>query len=186
MFDELAFVEVDEATSGGGGVGVVGDHDDGFFEFLVEALEEGEDVGGAGGVEVAGGFVGEDEVGVGDDGAGDGDALFLAAGELAGEVVEAVGEADEIEGGGGIFAALFAGEGGELEGQLDVFEGVEDGDEVEGLEDEAEVVVAPAGEASFRHCRGFFAEDDQASRGRPIHAGDQMEQRRLSGTRGAH
>ncbi len=77
---------------------------------LVEAFEEGEDFGGAGGVEVSGGFVGEDEVGIGDDGAGDGDALLLSAGELAGEVVEPVAEADEVECGGGVFSPLLARE----------------------------------------------------------------------------
>ena len=140
---------MDEAGGGGGGVGVVGDHDDGFAEFLVEALEEGEDFLGGGGVEVAGGFVGEDEVGVGDDGAGDGDALFLAAGELAGKWSRRSPRPTSLRAVAALFAALAAGEAGELEGEFDVFEGGEDGDEVEGLEDEADVVVAPAGEAAF-------------------------------------
>ena len=81
---------MEDAGGDGGAVGVVGDHDDGLAEFLVEPLEEFQDFFGAGRVEVSGVFVVEDDVGVGDDGAGDGDALFLAAGELAGEVVEAV------------------------------------------------------------------------------------------------
>ena len=51
-------------------------------------------------VEVAGGLVGDQQPGVGDDGAGDGDALFLAPGELGRAVVRAVGETDEVEGAG--------------------------------------------------------------------------------------
>ena len=55
------------------------------------------------GVEVAGGFVGEDDGGLVDEGAGDGDALALTAGELVGLVVHAGLEAD---GGEGSFGAL--------------------------------------------------------------------------------
>ena len=100
------------------------------------------------GVEVAGGLVAEQQIGVGDDGAGDGDALLLAAGELAGEVVEAVAEADELERGGGVFDALALLEVGELQRQFDVFEGGQHRDQVERLEDEADVVVAPAGDGA--------------------------------------
>ena len=46
---------------------------------------------GAIAVEVAGGLVGDDERRVGDDGAGDGDALLLAAGEFERIVLHAVG-----------------------------------------------------------------------------------------------
>src|SRR5437867_1216154 len=63
-FNESAFVEMNHPSRGGGAVGVVGDHHDGLAEFAVELLEERQDFAGAAGVEVAGGFVGEDEVGV--------------------------------------------------------------------------------------------------------------------------
>ena len=53
------------------------------------------------GVEIAGGFVGEDDFGVGDDGAGDGDALLLAAGELVGVVVFFFFEVEAVESFGG-------------------------------------------------------------------------------------
>ena len=48
------------------------------------------------GVEVAGRLVGEDQLGVADQGAGDGDALLLAARELARPVLGAVGDADLV------------------------------------------------------------------------------------------
>ena len=79
-----------------------------------------------------------------DDGTGDGDTLFLTAGEFSGTVVEAVGEADEVEGGLGADAAFGAGEFGEEEGEFDVFEGAEDGDEVVELEDVADADKAAA------------------------------------------
>src|ERR1700729_665528 len=75
-----------------GGGWVVRDHQDGFAVFLGEAGEEVENFVGAFAVEVAGRLVAEQESGVGDDGAGDGDALFLSAGKLARVVIHAVAE----------------------------------------------------------------------------------------------
>ena len=45
----------------------------------VELVEKGEDLGAGMAVEVARGFVGEDQRGFGDEGAGHGDPLLLAA-----------------------------------------------------------------------------------------------------------
>jgi hypothetical protein len=64
---------------------------------LVELLQQREHVAGAVGVEVTGRLVGEDDVGIGHDRTSDGDALLLAAGELAGEVIEAILQADELQ-----------------------------------------------------------------------------------------
>ena len=59
---------------------------------------QGEHVGGGRGVEVAGGFVGQDQRRLGDQRPGDGDPLLLAAGQLAGPVLDPVGEADPVQG----------------------------------------------------------------------------------------
>ena len=72
----------------------MGDEDEGGAFDAVEVEEEFEDVRAVGGVEVAGGLVGEDDGRAEDEGAGEGDALLLAAGELDGVVVHAVAEAD--------------------------------------------------------------------------------------------
>ena len=63
----------------------------------VELVEERHDLVAGLGVEVAGGFVGEDDGGLVDEGAGDGDALTLTAGELVGLVHHAAAEADGLE-----------------------------------------------------------------------------------------
>ena len=81
---------MDGAAGAGGGVGIVGDHDDGLAVLLVERLEQREDFVAGLAVEVAGGFVAEQDVGIGDDGAGDADALLLAAGERARVMLRAV------------------------------------------------------------------------------------------------
>ena len=78
-----------------GGQRVVGDHDDRLLEFAVELFEQLEDLAAGGAVEIAGRLVGDQQVGVGDDGPGDGDALLLAAGELARVMMLAAGQADD-------------------------------------------------------------------------------------------
>ncbi len=84
----------------------MGDHDDS-VALGVDALEFFHDGEGRVGVEIAGRLVGEDDFGVSDDGAGDGDALLLTAGELVGvviffffhvEAVESFGSLDETAG----------------------------------------------------------------------------------------
>ena len=60
--------------------------------------KQAEHVGRRGGVEVAGGLVGEDQLRVGDQGPRHRDALLLAAGQLAGAVVDPVGEAHPGQG----------------------------------------------------------------------------------------
>ena len=58
---------------------IVSDHDDGLAVVLVEGLEQRENFVARLAVEVAGGFVAEQDRGIGDDGAGNADALLLTA-----------------------------------------------------------------------------------------------------------
>ena len=63
----------------------------------VDAVEHADDLLGVLGVEVAGRFVREQDGGLLDDGARDGDALLLTAGEFVREAARLLGEADEFE-----------------------------------------------------------------------------------------
>src|SRR5437764_821526 len=72
-----------------GHVGLVGDHHDG-AALGVEPAEQRQHVLGGDGVEVAGGLVGQDQGGIGGDGAGDRHPLLLAAGQLRRHVVDPV------------------------------------------------------------------------------------------------
>ncbi len=99
--EDESVAQGDDAVGVGGEDRVVGDEDEGCAFGLVEVEEELEDSGAVGGVEVAGGLVGEHDGGAEDEGAGERDALLLAAGELDGVVVEAVAEADGGEEGAG-------------------------------------------------------------------------------------
>ena len=95
--DDLAVADVDLALAVVGDLEVVGDDDDG-AALPVELFEEGEDFLAGAGIQGAGGFVGQDDRRVGDDGAGDGDALPLTAGKLVGLVMAAFAQADDRRG----------------------------------------------------------------------------------------
>ena len=64
-FHEFPLVEVDHARCRRSAVGVVGDHDDGLGKILVELLQKRKHIAGAGGVEVAGGFIGQNNIRIG-------------------------------------------------------------------------------------------------------------------------
>ena len=147
---ELAFVQIDGAAGSRGGVRVVRDHDDRLAVLAVKRLQEAQDFVAGLAVEIAGRLVAKEQRGIGDDGAGDADALLFAAGELSWEMLRAIGEADDFECGGGVRAALFFGEVREKQRQLDVSLGAEDGEEIVELENEADMAGTPSGELAIR------------------------------------
>ncbi len=95
---------------------------------------------------VAGGLVGQHHLRTGDDGARDGDALLLAAGQHVRIVIGAAGEADHWRSASRARRlALAGGDAAIDERQLDVFHRRGARQEIEALEDEAE---ESCGEAS--------------------------------------
>src|ERR1700690_2126696 len=88
---------MDGSVGGGGHVCIVGDQDDRPAESM-EASEEIQDLGARMAVEIAGRFVGQDQGGLGDDGAGDADSLLLPAGELRWFVAHSIAETQTLEG----------------------------------------------------------------------------------------
>ncbi len=78
-------------------------------------------------VEVAGGFVGEQDGGFVGQSAGNGDALLLPAGEFAGEVACPGGEAERVKQVNGAFFGVVLGFAGNHLREDDVFQGGEFG-----------------------------------------------------------
>src|SRR2546427_1174592 len=131
---QFALVQVAYEMGALGGVRVVRHHHDGLLELLVQPLEQRQDLLGGLAIEVTGRLVRHEDRGVGRDGARDGDALLLAAGELARIVAHPVAEADERERRLDVLFPLGLGERRQEERQLDVLEGREHGDQVVELE----------------------------------------------------
>ncbi len=184
--DNLPIFEKDDSIRIRGGAGVVRDHDDRGVEGFAGIAQEFEDFCAGFGVEVARRFVGEDDFRFVDEGAGDGDPLLLATGELIGFVVAAVGEADEGEqiiNQGGVFLDIFAIQ---QKGQGDIFCRAEGGEQVEELENkthlpsshEGDLVVGQVGHA-------LAAQDDFAVRG-TVQPTEQMEQGGFAGAGRPH
>ena len=135
----MALFEVKGSVGDSGGLGVVGDHHDGFSVVLGEGGEEGENGAGGFASEIASGFVRDEEFGVVHDGPSDGDPLFLAAGEFGGAVLGAIGKPHEVEGSIYPSSTFGAGEGHEKEGQFHVLEGRKNGHQMVELKDVADV-----------------------------------------------
>ena len=93
-------------------------------------------------VERARGLVGQQDLGIVDKRTGDGDALHLTAGKLAGLFAHVLGKPHAAERLDGALTALGAGHAGKREGQLDVFQNGLMWDKIVGLEHEADAVVA--------------------------------------------
>ena len=127
---------------------VVGDQDQRGVGGGVEFEQQFDDARAGVGVEVAGGFVGKQDLRVGGKGARDGDALLLAAGQLARRVGGARGEADAIKPVGGAFACASA-RAGQFQRQQDVFQRGERGQQLKRLEHEADAACAQTGAGVF-------------------------------------
>ena len=67
--------------------------DDNGLSFVIEFIKQDHNAVAGFGIEISGGFVGQENAGRCDESAGDGDALFFAAGELVWSVPGAAGEA---------------------------------------------------------------------------------------------
>ena len=123
----------------------MGNEDDGSFFVAGELSEELNDDGAGGGVQIAGGFVGEDDGGAMDKGASYGSALELAAGKLVGTVVGAVGELNGAE----EFASASTGGRGDAASEEErkeyIFFDRESGEKVKKLENKSDFEAANSG-----------------------------------------
>lgn len=120
------------------------DEHDGQAQLAVEVAQQLED--GAGGLRVqgAGGLVGEQHLGVAGQRAGDADALLLPAGELGGVGLGLVGEADQVQQLQRLAGAFTAVDLEDLQRQFDVVLHGARGQQIEVLEDHADVAAGGA------------------------------------------
>ncbi len=131
-------------------------------------------------VQVAGGLVGQQQGGLGDQGAGDGHALLLAARELARTVAHAVREAHDSEGVLGAFLAFLGRERGQQEGQLDVLQRAGARQQVEALEDEADAAVADVGQPVATQFLDALSVQFVGAPTGPVEAADDVHERRFA------
>jgi hypothetical protein len=146
--------------------------------------QQGKDLAAGRRVQVARRLVGEHHRRAGDERAGDGHALLLAARELGRAVAEAVGQADLLDEFVEPLRVRLAA--GQLERQGDVLGRGEHREQVEELEDEADVVAPQAGERGVVELGDVEAGDGHVARRGLVQTGEDVHQRRLARARRAH
>src|SRR5437016_10033757 len=172
-----------------GGVGrnvvLVRDHDDRLAP-AVQGAEHLHQLGAGGRVEVSGGLVGEEDGGLVHEGAGDRDALALPARQLVGPVVHPVAQPDAGERPGGLLAPLARRLPRVDQRQLHVVERRRTRQQVEGLEDESDLLVADAGQLVIGQIAHLLPVQPVFARRGCVQAADQVHERRLARTRRPH
>ena len=128
-------------------------------------------------VEVAGGFVGQHEFRPGGEGAADGDALLLAAGELFGVAGQKCVQPKTVSELRGVVRVVSTGEPG-LEGEVGGH--VERGDQVELLEDQADRAPAQRGAGGVVGGRDLGSVEQDVPRVRCVETRNQMKKRAFS------
>ena len=184
---EVLQVEVVGVASGD--FGVVGDEDKSGAGFLEVVVDDGEGLVAAFAIEGSGGFVGEEEVRRGEEGAEDGDALAFALGEVGGGAAEEVGDVEAFgelgegvnEGGAG-----GVGEAEEAGGEEAVFGGGEVVEEGEVLEDEAGLLEAPGAEEGWGEVvEGMGSVGDEGAGGGAEETAEEAEEGGFANAAGA-
>ncbi len=95
---DLAIHEMDHSARVSRHIVFVSHHEDGDAALTVEFGDELHDLAAALGIEIASGFIGQEDGRVSDDGARDGDSLLLSTGELGGCMVLPACQPNQVEG----------------------------------------------------------------------------------------
>ena len=152
----------------------------------VESFEQAHDFVAGGAVEVAGGFVGEDQRRLHDGGARDGHALALAAGQLVGAVIGAVLQPVVVQRLRNPAVALGRRDAGQHHRQGDVLRRGQPRHEVKALEHEADAGAADVRLFDAGQRGDIAAFQAVGAGGRAVEQADQVQQRRLAGARRPH
>ena len=155
----------------------MGHHDDGFAQFTVKPFEQCKDLGRRHTVEVAGRFVSHDQQRVGDDGARNGDALLLSAGQFRRIVRGTLGQANHLQGKLDPLAPFAAAQIRQQQRQFDVLEGAEHRHQIVELKNKPDVCRTPVGQLGFRQSGHFLPANAQLATVGFVDSGNQIEQR---------
>src|SRR5262249_24922445 len=135
---DFAVADFDASWRDRGDFGVMSNKHSGaaFGAKLTKKVEDG--LAGVG-IEVTGRFIGENNSRVVDEGASDSGALLLTAGKLAGAVPGAIGHVHCLERRHGPLPSFFGRDAAVDHRQLDVLQHIQLGQQIEKLEDEADL-----------------------------------------------
>lgn len=183
---EEAIAHGEDDIAGLGEVAVVGNDEDGAIALVGEVAELVKELGGILKVEVTGRFIGEDDIGIIDEGAGDGDPLAFASGELVAPAVGFIGHTQFIEPmEGGLACGSGVVEAAAKHGEEEIFDGGELGEEEVELKDKAEALGADAGAPAFGGIIDALAAEENLAGIGAIEEAEEVEEGAFTATAGA-
>src|ERR1035437_591091 len=185
---DAAVADDQDAVGVGGGARVVGHEHDRLAHHVTGAPQLVEDLAPGRIVEIARRFVGKQDRGLPQQGAGQGDALLLARRELIGVVALPPQKVDQLENLVDLLRSLAAArvDAGDRERQSHVLVHVEKRNEVEELEDEAGLLATEAGGFRIAEPADYLAVEYHFAARRPVEATQKLEERALARTGRSH
>ena len=182
LVGDAAVVQVHAAVGEARHHRIVRDHHDG-AALLVELAQQAQHDLFVLRVEIAGGLVGEDDARIVDERARDAHALLLASGKMRRQMLRAVGQPHPLQ---RLERFALVGHAVEVLRQHHVLERRQVGDQVELLEDEADLLGAEAVQLGVGERGHVLAFEIDLARGGAVQAADQIHQRGLPRARGTH
>ena len=166
---------MDDAIEIGDRFGIVGDHHNRLSELFVQLAQHFQHYIGIFRVEVAGRLVGEENLWLVDDGAGNGDSLLFAAGHFGWLVIQAAFEAQQFCHDVKTMRVEAVAVNILCDGDV-AFRG-HSGQQIEALKDETDFAAAELGAFAVGHCSEIVAVHQNCSTGRGGEAADRVEKR---------
>ncbi len=157
----------------------MGDENDGAARG-VQVFQQVEQLGTGAGIERAGWLVGEDHLGIVDQGPRHGDPLLLATRELAGRVAQALAKAQPAQQLSRFLAPFFQIKTGIDCRYLDILRRRQAGEQIVALEDEAEGLAPQGGKLIGVQRADILATHLIGSASRPVEAAENVHQGRLA------
>src|SRR5262249_14882870 len=183
---QRAILDVDDAIGEFEEPRVVRHHQDSAAVVSGDAGEDGHDRLAVGAVERSGRLIGEDRRRLGNNRAGNRDALLLAAAQIARKRLGLMPEANAFQDlarfGLGATAALAA----DIERQPHILLGGQRGEQMKSLKNEADVLPADAGELLRVRALRRMPADEDVPLGRRQHAAENRKKRGLAASRWTH
>ena len=153
----------------------------GRFKLGAELEHEIYDFASGPGIEVAGGFVGEEHIGIGRKCTRQGDSLLLAARELCRVVAKSLSQANPAKTFGRVLTRV--GVAAKLSRQHHVLECGEAAKELECLKNKADMLLAKARAPILIECREFASRQPHLTLGRHIKTGENAQEGCLARSR---
>ena len=153
---------------------------------VVQSVEQVEDFVGRGGVQVAGCFIGENELRSVRQTSRDAGSLLLTAGKFVGAMSQSVAQSDFVCQGVAPVAIFLRNTALVRERDFDVLQHGQLLNQVVGLKDEADAAGADCGQLIVTQRRDVLTTEVVLPGRRSIEAAQQVEQRALAGTRRSH